>query len=116
MSELYAPQLKDLRRKLGRITQAELADLIGAKRTQLAQWEAKDGPHPPEKYLEKLRDLGLGKPAEDWPFYLRIRATPRQLKLLIDIVCEPNASYEVKENARQELLHALALDDLSPNT
>lgn len=106
-------QLRRLRRLLG-LTQEELAEKVGATRGQYANWE-NGVARPPEHYLSLLAELGLGKNAADFAFPLRVRATRRQLQLLIDILSDTSVNQALRETARLELIAALTLDSEEKN-
>ena len=113
MADNIAHDLRQFRARL-RLTQEELASKIGASRSQYANWENPDHPHSiPFEYRVKLANLGLdslavGVVAESLETY-RVRATPGQLSLMIEVLFDCSASPDIRENARAELRAALNL-------
>ena len=109
MTETLAERLKAFRMKMHQ-TQAEMAERIGASRQQYANWEHGRAA-PGGVYLDRLEGLGFTMtwtPFDDAP--TRIRATRRQLKLLVDILASCDVPSSIRENARQEIEKALGLD------
>jgi transcriptional regulator with XRE-family HTH domain len=109
MADNISNMLRAFRTKL-RITQAEMAERIGASRQQYANWEYGRS-QPTGHYIDKLESLGFSStwsPFDDVP--TRIRATRRQLQLLIGIVADCSISDTLRANAKEELEKALGLD------
>ncbi len=56
MSRLRGSELRIVRRKCGRMTQADLAEFLGVSLSSVQKWEVKDSVIP-EKYIGDLEDL-----------------------------------------------------------
>ncbi len=114
MDQELAGDLKVFRRRL-RMTQEELASRIGATRGQYANWEAGTA-RPPNEYIIKLSALGFhsrNEPlvvAESLGHY-GLRASKRQLKILIDILADTSIAEPLRVNAKLELEAALGLSE-----
>jgi len=113
MSETLGTRLKAWRRTL-RLTQAELGLKLGTNRTTYANYELGVA-YPPAPVLKRLRAMGFdpaGAPkgaAAEEPW--QIRATPRQIRLLIDMLHNLNTPQDLRDSARLELLYALGLPE-----
>lgn len=105
----YAAAFKLLRKYRG-MTQEEFADLLGLRRSTVANIETGRGDVPAFTYA-KLDELGIqkfiGNPDAEEP--IRPRATRRQIRLLIDMLAEHGVSEALKLNAKAELYAALDL-------
>ena len=101
--------IKIARQKL-RLTQEEFADLLGMKRSTVANIETGRAEVPVFTY-PKLDELGIqkfiGNPDAEEP--IRPRATRRQIRLLIDMLAEQGVSEALKLAAKAELYAALDL-------
>ena len=111
MSETLGTRLKAWRRSM-RVTQEELARKLGIQRTTYANYELGVA-YPPPKLLKGMVALGFdpaGAPrgaAAEEPW--QIRATPRQIRLLVDLLHNCDAPKELRDTARLELLYALGM-------
>ena len=105
----YAAAFKLLRKYRG-MTQEEFADLLGMKRSTVANIETGRAEVPAFTYA-KLDELGIqkfiGNPYAEEP--IRPRATRRQIRLLIDMLAEQGVSESLKSSAKAELYAALDL-------
>ncbi len=113
MAENTNEQLKRWR-NMHRLTQAEVANMIGASRGQYSNWESGLA-QVPTKFLDAIIAVGF-EPASaalgtlgSFSASHRIRATPGQLRVLIDVIADCQIREDIRENARQELLSALGL-------
>lgn len=109
MPSKIAGELKVFRNRL-RLTQEEMAARLGVKRPRYARWE-KDR-NVPKTYLEMLEDMGFapGSPIHsEGAAPIRVRATRGQLRLLIQILADPQIENGIRHNAELELLAALGL-------
>jgi transcriptional regulator with XRE-family HTH domain len=96
-----------------RLTQTELARKLDLQRSTYANYEL-DISVPTPNTLKRMAALGLdpGAPTtpaasnEPW----QIRATPRQIRLMIDLLHNIDAPAELRDTARLELLYALGLN------
>lgn len=106
MPKNLSNELKELRRK-PRMTQAEIAERVGANRTQYANWEYGVTSIPAE-FAAKLHQLGLNAPTEDQPENV-VRATKTHLRLLINILADATIADGLRQDAREELERVLNL-------
>lgn len=105
----YAAAFKLLRKYRG-MTQEEFADLLGMKRSTVANIKTGRADVPTFTYA-KLDELGIqkfiGTPYAEEP--IRPRATRMQIRLLIDMLAEQGVSEPLKSSAKAELYAALDL-------
>jgi DNA-binding XRE family transcriptional regulator len=102
--------VRRLRHSLG-MTQSKFAQEIGVKRNVVTNMEVGNN-GVPKHILPKLIELGIDRFTSEGSYEepIRVRATRRQLKVLIGILFQDNMPLELRENARQELFAALDLN------
>lgn len=108
MAERLGGLLRQFRIKL-RLTQAEIAEQIGASRQQYANWEYGRG-NPTGAFLTRLESMGFTQewsPLDDIP--AKLKASRSQLALLVAILSDCSISPEIRANAKTELERALSL-------
>ena len=99
-----AIELRTLRVRL-RLTQKELADVLGVTRERLAKWER--GSPLPQQFKDAV-DLLIERVRQDEDS-IRVRATVGQLKVLLAVIYDCTQPAENRETAYQELLRALSI-------
>lgn len=106
MPKKLSEQLRDLRKRL-RYTQAEMAEKVGASRTQYANWEYGISNMPPDA-VERLAELGLNAP-DPIDEGMTIHATKTHLRLLIGILYDGTIADGLRKDAKEELERVLNL-------
>lgn len=114
VSDTLAGRLQTWRRSL-RLTQAEVARKLGLERATYVNYEYGRAA-PPSHVLKSLVKLGFDPNADTDPFKLptvsdpwQIRATPRQVAFLIDVLARDETPTDLRQQAKAELMHALGL-------
>lgn len=114
VSDTLAGKLQAWRRSL-RLTQAEVARKLGLERATYVNYEYGRAA-PPVHVLKLLVKLGFDPNAEADPFKLpkisdpwQIRATPRQVAFLIDVLARDETPSDLRQQAKSELMYALGL-------
>jgi transcriptional regulator with XRE-family HTH domain len=101
--------LRTFRERVLRITQGDLASMLGIKRSTYANYELGVA-NPPKTVMDELSRLGYSGDEGDRNHELpRVRASASQLRLLIESLKDVNTPEHIRELAYQELIKALGI-------
>lgn len=101
--------LRTFRERVLKVTQGELASLLGIKRSTYANYELGVA-NPPKTVMDELERLGYSGDEGDRNHELpRVRASNSQLRLLIESLRDVNTPEHIRELAYQELIKALGI-------
>lgn len=103
---MTADELRALRLKL-KLTQKEIAEAVGCKRGAYSLWEL--GTNPIPEGIE-LAVQALAIRSSEEAAVIRVRATPGQLRILVELLYDSTRSAELRDTAYQELVRLLGLN------